>query len=120
MQSPKTYFTRAMTVGLISLAATSVSQAKTLTGDEIVKKMEQLYYRISLKEATINRTEPFTLTSVSISRDCTAEVTCPSGVKLTCSVQGINTSCGASNNSVGCFTYDDDEEGVGGTTTCSE
>jgi hypothetical protein len=119
MQSPKTFFTRAMAVGLISLAATSVSQATTLTGDEIMKKVEQHYYRISLKEATINRTEPLTFTSVRIGRDCNAEVTCPSGVKLSCSVQGINTSCVASDNSVGCFTYDDDEEGVGGTSTCS-
>lgn len=58
------------------------------------------------------------LTSINISKDCSAETTCPNGTKLSCSIVGPTTSCGSSTGGVGCFKTNDDGSVEGSTGTC--
>lgn len=63
-----------------------------------------------------NRSLP--LTSISIEKDCSADVTCPNGTILECSIKGPRTSCNSSPAGVGCFKENSDGSVTGSTGDC--
>jgi len=58
------------------------------------------------------------LKSIHITKDCSAETTCPNGTKLECSIVGPTTSCYSDANGVGCFKTTDSGAVSGSTGTC--
>ena len=60
--------------------------------------------------------KPFSLTFDGFSKDCSAEITCPNGKKVSCTATGTNTQCQSNATSVGCLTVNDNGEGTSGSS----
>ena len=90
------------------LSSSSQNLRSTPISNELVLRNFQQAYR--------NRSLP--LTSINLSEDCSAETTCPNGIKLECSIAGPATSCHSDANGVGCFKSNDDGSVDGSAGQC--
>lgn len=95
--------------------------AKSRTGKVRIPAPATREFKVTLR---IPRNEPYSVplqlsTDVGDGvQDCTAKVTCESGVTIDCSVTGTDTTCNSHAASVSCFKVDDNGDVVGATSTC--
>jgi hypothetical protein len=80
--------------------------------DERLKQFQQAFQRRDRG----NRTLP--LTAITITEDCSAEVVCPNGTKLECSIKGPSTSCHSDASGVACFKENSDGSVSGSSGSC--
>lgn len=95
------------------VSSPSASNSLTTQSRKLLLKRFQKAYK---KRSKGNRS--LSLTSISISKDCSAETTCPNGTVLKCSIEGPTTSCGSDATGVACFKDNDDGTTTGSSGSC--
>lgn len=95
------------------VSSPSASFSSTAESKEAVLEKFQRAYKRRDKG---NRSLP--LASISITEDCSAQITCGNGTKLECSIKGPSTSCNSDASGVACFKENNDGSVSGSSGSC--